>query len=399
MKRAAIFLTLACAAAPRLAIAGPDAPAAPVGAEPPDGRTPSPIDETIGFEVSGYIDDDSTEVLTPSAKFGIENELAGWGVDASFLVDVVTAASTDIVATASPKWTDVRYEPDVAAHFKVGQTTLHLGGGASVESDYIGANADLGFAVDLRQKTITPSFDYAFGYDIAGRRGTPYSVYEKVLHTHTFQGAIDVVLDKATILVPTAMVSLEFGDSAKPYRYVPTFAPGTQIDAGASIDEVNAARTGVRLEERVPQTRQRYAVSALLAHRFTTVTLRVDERLYADSWGLMASTTDVMLPIDVGSHFRLWPHVRAHAQKGVDFWERAYTVTDTPMGVSVPGLRAGDRELGPLVGVTGGVGFRAGTDAIGFGITADAIYTRFLDHLYLAHRLAGFGTTTFEARF
>src|SRR5262249_53235032 len=60
-----------------------------------------------GTEVSGYHDTDHVDVISPAWIFGVENPTAGWGVSGSFLVDVVTAASTDIVATASPRWREV----------------------------------------------------------------------------------------------------------------------------------------------------------------------------------------------------------------------------------------------------------------------------------------------------
>ena len=362
-------------------------------------HVPSSVEGSVGFEVSGYLDNTATEVLSPSVSVGVEDEVAGWGIEGNFMVDAVTAASTEIVATASPRWTDERYAPGLRAHFKAGDATINLGGSASVESDYIAGGASLGASIGFRQKTITPSLTYTFGYNQAGRRGTPYDVYERIFYTNALQLGIELVLDKSTILVPTFMGELDFGDSAKPYRYVPMFAPGTVIAPGASIAEVNAKRTDVMLEERLPQARQRYAVSALLAHRFTDVTLRLDERLYIDSWGLKASTTDFMLPIDAGKVFRFWPHLRFHAQTGVDFWQLAYTVKEVPGGIVATSLRTADRELGPLLGATFGGGFSIGSDTVQVGLSADAIYSVFLDHLYLSDRIAGLGTTTFGAKF
>ncbi|MFO0611717.1 MAG: DUF3570 domain-containing protein [Polyangiaceae bacterium] len=358
------------------------------------------IVKTVSVEFSGYADDNATEVLSPSTHFEIANGLSKWGVGATLMVDVVTSASTDIVATASPKWTDVRTAPSLDGYFKVGDTTISLGGGVSVESDFVAADGSAGVAVDLVAKTITPSFTYSFGYNLGGRRGTPYDIYQRVMQAHTFQGGVTFVLDKATILVPTFTASLEFGDSAKPYRWLPTFAPGTELTPGESVADVNAKRLDFEVEERLPQERQRYAVSALLAHRFTKTTLRLDERLYADSWSMVASTTDFMLPIDVGEVLRLWPHARLNVQSGVAFWQLGYSAKVTAAGVAVTGLRSGDRELGPLLGLSFGGGVKiAASDAISLGLAADAVYTRFFDALYLTDRWAGFGAATFDAEF
>jgi hypothetical protein len=168
------------------------------------------------------------------------------------------------------------------------------------------------------------------------------------------------------------------------------------VPNGATRDEVDALRTSMRVAENSPNTRHRYAGSALVAHRFDNATVRVEERLYMDSWFLMATTTDFTLPVDVGDGVRLWPHARFHAQKGVSFWDRAYEATPTAQGLAAPLWRVGDRELGPMIAATLGGGVRFFSDRVGVTIAADAIYTRFLDQIFIQQRLAGFGAVTFD---
>ncbi|APR86711.1 hypothetical protein A7982_12060 [Minicystis rosea] len=101
---------------------------------------------------------------------------------------------------------------------------------------------------------------------------------------------------------------------------------------------------------------------------------------------------------------RLWPQVRANVQGPVSFWKLAYTATPdkTGAGFTWPALRTGDRELGPLVGVTVGAGARF---ALGekknwaLGFAGNVNYTRFLDHLFLIDRIAYYGATTLEVDF
>ena len=348
------------------------------------------------LEATGYKDSDATNVLTPGVRAEVLSVTEGWGVGANLLVDVVTAASADIVATASPKWTDIRYVPALDGRFKVGDVTLGASAAGSIENDYFAGSGGVNFAVDLVDKTITPSFGYSFGYDVAARVGTPLSVYSLQLMRHSVTGAVTFVLDKSTILVPGLAAVLEFGDQEKPYRYLPTFAEGTEVANGASREEVDAARTSLRVTENSPDARQRYAASALLAHRFDNATVRVEERLYMDSWFLMATTTDMTLPIDVADSVRIWPHARFHAQKGVSFWSRAYEIEETAQGASVPNLRVGDRELGPFIAGTLGAGIRFSGERVGVTLAADAIYSRFLDHLFIQDRIAGFGGVTFD---
>ncbi len=347
-------------------------------------------------EASGYLDTDATGVLTPGVGVDVSSVTSGWGFGGDFLVDVVTAASADIVATASPKWTDVRYVPTLNGHFKVGDVTLGAAAAASVESDYYAGSGTLSFSIDTLEKTVTPALSYSFGYDVAARRGTPLSVYSLELMRHAAAASVTFVVNKSTIFVPGLTAVLEFGDQEKPYRYLPTFAAGTTVSNGASAAEVDAARTSVRVAENSPDARQRYAGSALVAHRFDNATVRVEERLYMDSWWLMATTTDFTLPVDVGDSIRLWPHARFHAQKGVSFWNRAYEMEETAQGLRAPGLRVGDRELGPFLAASLGGGIRFMSNRVGVTLSADAVYTRFLDHLFIQDRLGGFGAVTFD---
>src|SRR5262249_53431942 len=158
----------------------------------------------------------------------------------------------------------------------------------------------------------------------------------------------------------------------------------------------------IRPLEQLPLARQRYAVAARLAHRFTSSTFRIEERAYIDSWGLKASTTDAQFLIDLSKEFRVWPHLRANVQDAVDFWQLAYVAKTEAAGLVLPVYRTGDRELGPLFGLTLGAGTRLafGKDK-NWGLTAtfDFVYTRFLDHLYILQRLGYFGSTTLEVDF
>jgi hypothetical protein len=362
------------------------------------------LDVHLGLEVSGYHDTQSVDVITPALVVGVESPTSGWGVNASLLVDVVTAASADIVATASPRWREVRYVPTLGGHKKFGDVDLSLNGVVSREPDYLATSVGAGVSVDLRQKTITPSLKYEFSYDISGRAGTPFSVFSRPITRHGINASTTFVLDKATLFAATFTAVLENGDSSKPYRYIPMFSAdvASRVPIGLAIDTVNENRLSIRVLEQLPTTRQRWAIAGLLAHRFSTSTLRAEERLYIDNWGLKASTTDAQYLIDIGERVRFWPQIRAHAQTGASFWQLAYVATPAKSGpgFSVPALRTGDRELGPLVGLTGGAGVRfALGDQKNYAISfsGNVNYTRFLDHLFLLDRISYFGATTLEA--
>ena len=203
-------------------------------------------------------------------------------------------------------------------------------------------------------------------------------------------------------LVLGGTASFERGDQSKPYRYIPMFAPGIDVPRGASVVLVDALRTPARVLEQLPTKRGRYAVSGHLAHRFARSTLRLSERLYTDSWGLSASSTDGRILIDITDRIEVGPHLRFHGQTPATFWQRAYVVQPN---FDFPALRTGDRELGPLMSVTGGGNLRL---ALGtaerprawvFGVDLNLTETRYLDDIYITSRLSAVGVLSLEAEF
>jgi hypothetical protein len=150
--------------------------------------------------------------------------------------------------------------------------------------------------------------------------------------------------------------------------------------------------------EKLPLSRSRFALSGRYIRRFETATIRADERLYIDSWGLKASTTDGRFLMDITKELRVGPHVRFHIQGPADFWKRAYSATLTPGGFQLPTFWAGDRELGPLVSATvgGTVRYQLLPELLAVTLEAQGIYTQFLDHIYVFDRVGGFAAATIE---
>jgi hypothetical protein len=224
-------------------------------------------------------------------------------------------------------------------------------------------------------------------------------VFSHVLDRNAFNAALTLVLSPRTIATFVGDLVLEDGDPSKPYRYIPLFSPGTNVPRGAPIALVNELRVSARPLEQLPLSRERYAITARMAHRFHLATLRLDERLYTDTWAMKATTTDAMYLLDLSRRVEFGPHARLHAQTAVNFWQRAYLFGP---GFEYPALRTGDRELGPLVNVTGGFTLRLGLGSeanpnswiLGFDLNATS--TQYLDDLYVTSRISVLSGMTLE---
>src|SRR5690349_286418 len=84
-------------------------PTAAEGRAPPPARSSGSVSVRAASDVAAYADSDHVYVLTPSLSGTIASPLDGWSVGGSYLVDAISAASVDIVATASQHWREVRH--------------------------------------------------------------------------------------------------------------------------------------------------------------------------------------------------------------------------------------------------------------------------------------------------
>jgi len=350
-----------------------------------------------------YADTDHVTVVTPVATAELSDRYSVWNVRAEYLVDVISAASVDIVSTASQHWREVRQAGALQASYKPHDLGVRASGALSREPDYSSTAAGLDVLWDFAKQGHTAFLGYARDQDTIGREGTPFSVFSRSLAQDSIQGGVSLTLGPAAVLSLTNELILERGDQSKPYRYIPMFsaAVAPTIAKGESIDDVNDKRLQARPLEQLPLTRQRYSLTARFGYRFAHATLRADERLYADTWNLHATTTEVRYIADLSRRWTAWPWVRFHAQTPVYFWNRAYIARFGPDGIfDLPQYRTGDRELGPLynvglgAGASYGIGSSENPSSVTVQLHGGMIHTEFLDDLYVTARTAVLASLT-----
>jgi hypothetical protein len=362
-------------------------------------------DVAAGLEIAGYTDSTHVQVASPSVSATISDESAGWSVGGRYLVDAVSAASVDIVATASPRWNELRHVGSGEISYKRGAASITASGGVSHEPDYLSISAGAVVTLDLLDKNLTPFIGARYGHDDVGRKGLPSDRWE-LQQKGGVQAGVTFVINRFMVGSVQLDADFERGYLAKPYRYIPLFLPGgaQKVPAGATPDLVNALRLDERPIDSLPSSRDRYALTGRVAGRVGRATLRLDERLYTDSWGLWASTTDGRVMVDVGRRWLLWPHLRVHTQNSIDFWQRAYEAIAQPGGtLAPPRYRTGDRELSRLDTITGGFGVkvrlsRSVHSPIFLTYQIDAAYTWFHDALYITERWSLFSALGLSAQ-
>ncbi len=365
-----------------------------------------PLVVHAGIDWASYGDTTHVYVVSPELRASVTSPTAGWNVGATYLVDFVTAASPDIVSEASTHFHDTRHAVTATGGYKPGNYGAQLSAFYSTEADYLSRGAALALTGDFKDKLVTPLLSFSHSEDTIGRTGTPFDVFSHSLATNELVAGTTLVMSKQSLLTLAGTLQIETGDQSKPYRYVPMFAPGVSVKVGADVTTVNNERLGVRPLEQLPLARDRWAVGARYAIRFATSTLRVEERLYTDSWNVRASTTDGRYIYDLTRRLEVWPHVHLHAQTGANFYQRIYNATPQPDGtVVLPAYRTDDRELSPLGTLTLGAGaryaFAAPESKLQYGLTlqGDLAGTRYFNALFVLYRLAYYGTLSFDVEF
>jgi hypothetical protein len=365
-----------------------------------------PLVIKAGTQLSAYEDTNHVYALSPEIDANVTSPTQGWNVGGHFAVDIISAASPDIVSEASPPYKEQRYSGGLDGGYKYKIVTAQAQTNYSQEPDYISRGGGLSLQADLHDKLITPRIGGNFNYDSIGRGPNNFI---STLATTEIEAGVTFVLSPTSLLLVSATAQFERGDQSKPYRYVPMFDPNSvapYIRPGESVDVVNEVRLPVRPVEQLPDARDRYALGARFAHRFGGATLRIEQRLYTDSWALKATTTDARYVFDLGRHLEIWPHVRFNAQTGANFYQLAYSAAlDSNNNLVIPLYRTTDRELSPLVSGTGGGGAHyilSSPDAktiFGLSFQADAMFTKYFNSLFITQRTAVYGTLGFDAEF
>ncbi len=361
----------------------------------------------VGLEANGYSDTNHVEVFSPTLTGSVSSPTSGWNVGGVYLVDVVSAASPDIVSEASPPFHEIRQAGTLTGGYKPGrfgaQGVLNL----SSEPDYLSIGGGVALTADLRDKLITPRVAYSYRNDTIGRGGTPFSVFHHDLSVNVFEAGATFILSPTALVLVNGSLQTERGDQSKPYRYIPMFDPtvAPRVPVGATVDLVNSYRLPLRPLEQLPLSRDRYAVGIRFVSRIPFGTLRVEERLYHDTWIQNATTTDAQFIMDFGRRLHAWPHVRFNAQTGTNFYQLAYSALVSNGVVIVPTYRTTSRELSPLLSGTLGAGARFSLTSpeakTQYSIVAqgDIMFTQYLDSLYVTRSTAFYGTLGIDAEF
>ncbi len=293
----------------------------------------------------GY-DGGGLEVSGPSilVRKGFQDKVSVWG---NYYVDMISSASIDVVATASP-YKETRHEYSGGIDYLSGKTMMGIGYTYSKEDDYIANTARFSISQDFFGDLTTLGISYARGWDDVMRNGDPN--FQE--HTHRQ----DWRLDLSQVLTPNMVLSLGYegvtddGYLHNPYRTAryldPSSPKGYSYEAEVTPGTKTSSAWAIRTMYYLP-----YRAS-----------VRAEYRYYTDTWGVDAWNMELgyVQPLSDGLTVDL--RYRYYTQGTSDFYSDLYPRQNSQNFVSR------DKELSAFSSNTFGLGltYSIGTNMMPF---------------------------------
>jgi hypothetical protein len=324
-------------------------------------------DDSFVAKTQIYVDNDHTTVVSPLVAIS-RDAWRGGTLSASYVADVVSSASIDVVSNATKHMDDFRSEITAGLAQKLKATTLSASYIYSVEHDYQSHNIGLNLSQDLFQRNSTLALGFTFSDNDVGRSGD--QAFHRSLLTAGAGASWTQTLTPATIGQLSYTFSWAGGYEASPYRFVPV-----QDSTG----------TVFKVPETEPDTRYRHAIVAgINRHLFTDSSLQGDYRIYFDNWGLTSHTIQLRYFVNF-KDVTLRIRERFYYQQGASFYKPQYTEVE-PFMVT-------DRELSTfwsnLVGVKVSWRLPWVHRALAVEAKGDYFYFGYIDFPLLANRSGG----------
>lgn len=285
---------------------------------------------TAGVRV--YADDDRVTVWSPSARAATPLP-RGLAVEVTTTIDAVTAASVDVVATASPyAFTETRVEGGIAVGLAVAPyQQAAVRAIVSDERDFTALRLGGGWRAELAERNTTLELTAMVGLDTVGRAGDPGFARDR--RELRLGAALTQITDRRGYVDAVLEAVAQRGYLASPYRFVP-------VELGAAV---------YHLPERVPD--ERAALAALARGRRAVgarTFVHLDYRLGRDTWAITSHTATARAARSLrADEVVVGLEARGYVQGAASF-HRARYLDDG----GAPAWRTRDRTLGRMVSAT-----------------------------------------------
>jgi len=305
-----------------------------------------------------YADDDRVTVYSPSASATTlgPRDVA---LDAAVTIDAVSAASIDVVSTASPyAFHEERVEGALGVAVPVAR--LHRARAratVSHERDYRALRLSAGWRGELAARNVTLDVTFTAGFDTVGRAGDPSFARDR--REHRLAVALTQITDPRGYADVVVEAADQRGYLANPYRFV-----AIEMPTGPAYT----------LPERVPD--ERTAIAGLVRVRRALAAAdfaHADYRLSRDTWGITSHTASARWTRALSDdEILVGVELRGYLQDAARFHRARYAGD-----AGAPPWRTRDRSLGAMASLTAGAVAEAVTPWRELRLSVSAAWVRF----------------------
>ena len=258
-------------------------------------------------------DGGGVEITGPSLLFrkNIKDKV---GVRANYYVDMISSASVDVLATASP-YTEERTQIGVGLDYLHNKTLMSLDYINSEEDDYSAQTAMFSVSQDFFGDLSTFSMSYAIGDDEVRNNADPS--FAEPVDRRNFAIALSQILTKSWVMELSLETIVEQGYLNNPYRSVRYF------DAGSAL--------GYSYQPEIyPNIRNSDAASLRTIYYLPyRAALRGEYRYFSDSWGINAHNFELRYVQPLAHGVTLEGKYRYYTQNAADFYADIFPFADS----------------------------------------------------------------------
>ena len=258
-------------------------------------------------------------------------------LSANYYVDMISGASIDVEATASP-YSEQRDEYSLGADYLVDKTTLSVGYTNSSENDYEAETVAFGISQGFFGDLSTLDLRVSYGSDEVFQNGND-TFADIAEHRRYSIGWNQILTTKLIAELSVETVSDE-GYLNNPYRSVRFL----DLSSGSGFSYQ---------AELYPRTRNSDAVAIRGKYRLPyRAAVKAEYRRYADSWGVSSDNVEFRYthPLNEEDRWIFEGKLRFYNQAGADFYSDLFPY------VNATNFRARDKELSDFSSVAFGVG-------------------------------------------
>lgn len=229
-----------------------------------------------------------------------------FSVNGHYYVDSVSAASIDVLATAS-EYEEERTEYSVGMDYLHDKTMVSTGFTNSTENDFEANSAFLSVSQSFFGDLSTLSLAYAIGKDDVGKRESDFS---EDVDRNIYQIGLSQVLTKNSLLGFNLEMITDEGYLNNPYRTY-RYLDASNLEKGYST-----------ATEEYPDTRTSYAVAMRALYYLPyRASLKGEYRYFNDSWGITAHTYELAYVHPITDRWTLEGRYRYYSQTQADFYK------------------------------------------------------------------------------